>query len=260
MPLPLFARTVTVGEYRPPADRVPIAAVDHGAFDVLLGRYVDDRGRVAYADWKACEADVRALHDYLAAAGRADPGAPAPHEAVLAFWINVYNALTLAGVLHVYPTASVRDHTGRVLGFNLWKNYRLHLGGKALSLSDIEHGVLRRLDDPRVHFGLVCGAKGCPALARQAYTADAVNDQLDAGAREFLARPDGVALDPARRVVTLSKLFRWYGSDFAPTRAGRLAALRRFLPAGPEWDRLAEGGLRAEYLPYDWALNDRPRE
>src|SRR5262245_22876966 len=164
MPLPLFAPTVLLGEPCPPAARVPVAAVDHGPFDSLLAKYVDDKGRVDYARWKASGDDVRALHAYLTAAGRADIDAPAPAEAALAYWINVYNALTLAGILHVYPTTSIRNHTGRVFGFNVWKCLRLHVGGRTLSLLEIEHGVLRALNDPRVHFALVCASNSCPIL------------------------------------------------------------------------------------------------
>jgi hypothetical protein len=254
MPLPLFAPTVLVGEPCPPGQRAPLAAVDHEPFGALLARFVDDRGRVAYAAWKADAAAVAALHAYLAALGRADVDAPSTREAALAFWINAYNALTLAGVLRVYPTGSIRDHTGRVFGFNIWKNLRLHAGGRTVSLAGIEHGILRGLDDPRVHFGLVCASNSCPALPRGAYTAAAVDEQLAASARAFLARPDVVRVGPDGRVEALSRLFKWYGTDFAPTTAGQLDALRPFLPADADPDRPPA----VAYLPYDWSLNDQP--
>lgn len=260
MPLLLFAPTVLVGEPCPRESRVPVAAVDHSAFDALLARYVDDLGRVAYTAWKANESDVCALHSYLAALGRADSDAPAAHEAAVAFWINAYNALTLAGVLHVYPTASIRDHTSRLFGFNIWKNLRLHVGGQTLSLSEIEHGVLRMLNDPRVHFALVCASNGCPALARRAYTAETLGEQLEASAREFLRRPDVLRIDPATQVVSLSKLFKWYGTDFGSTPAEQLAALRRFLPAEVNLDQVDKEEAWVEYLPYDWKLNDQRSE
>lgn len=268
MPFPLFAPTVRLGEACPAAARVPLADVSHARLDALLSRYVDGSGKVAYAAWKASADDLQELHAYLAEVGRAavlvpcapgterDAGAPNPAE--LAFWINVYNALTLAGVLRVYPTTSVRNHTGRVFGFNMWKHLRLHVAGTTLSLSDIEHTVLRALNDPRVHFALVCASGGCPVLRPRAFTPDAVAAELDESARAFLARPDAVRYEPDRRVVTLSKLFKWYGGDFGASPGEVLDALRRFLPS----DALpAEGEhVRVTYQPYNWKLNARPPE
>jgi hypothetical protein len=252
MPFPEFGLVERAGE-----GGVPLASADHPAFGALLAKYVDGRGHVDYARWKASAADVQALHDYLAALGRADPGAPAPRGAVLAFWINAYNALTLAAVLHLYPTASIRDHAGRAFGFNVWTDVKLHVGGRALSLDDIEHGVLRLMGEPRIHFALVCASNGCPALRPAAYTPGEVDSELDAGARAFFERPDSLRVDPAARTVALSELFKWYGADVADTPAGRLAALRRFLPASGNWEWLGDGGVRVEYLPYDWKLNER---
>jgi hypothetical protein len=236
------------------AGAVPLASVDHSAFGALLARYVGDRGRVDYARWKASAADVRSLHDYLAALGGADPAAPATREAALAFWINAYNALTLAAVLHLYPTASIRS------GFDVWKDVKLHLGCRALSLDDIEHGVLRLMGEPRIHFALVCASNGCPALRGAAYTPGEVDSELDASARAFFERPDSLRADPAARTVALSELFKWYGADFADTPAGRLAALRRFFPASGDWSWLDGGAVQIESLPYDWKLNGRGDE
>jgi Protein of unknown function, DUF547 len=243
MAFPLFARTVLLGRPCPPERRLPLAEIDHSPFDTLLGRFVDDHGRVGYAAWKADAEATAALHSYLVALGRADADAPATRPDTLAFWINAYNALTLAGVLHVHPARTVRDHTGVVFGFNLWKNLRLHVGGKEFSLSDIEHDILRPLGDPRVHFAIVCGANGCPVLSRTAYTPSELDGQLAAGTRAFLARPDAVTFDPARRVVRVSKLFKWYADDLGEELA---AVVRSF-----------GDGVKVEYQPYDWGLNEQ---
>jgi hypothetical protein len=238
------------------AGDVPLARVDHAPLGALLARYVDARGRVDYAAWKACPADVEALHAYLAALGRADPDAPAPRPEALAFWINAYNAFTLAVVLHLYPTASLRDHAGRVFGSNVWTDAKLRVAGRALSLDDIEHSILRLMGDPRIHFALVCASNGCPVLRREAYTAGAIDAELDASARAFFERPGSLGADPAKRTVALSELLKWYGADFADAPAAQVAALRRFFPATGEWDWLDDGDVKVKYLPYDWKLND----
>src|SRR5262245_21683270 len=72
--------------------RVPLDQVDHGDFDHLLQKYVDDEGMVAYAQWKATPEDLKALDSYLTRLGAVDRAAPASKAALLAFWINAYNA------------------------------------------------------------------------------------------------------------------------------------------------------------------------
>lgn len=51
---------------------------------------------------------------------RADVEAETSKEGKLAFWINAYNALTVHGILEVYPTSSIRNHTARSIGYNIW--------------------------------------------------------------------------------------------------------------------------------------------
>jgi hypothetical protein len=240
--------------------KVPLADIDHSSFGTLLAKYADERGQVAYAEWKASTADVQALHTYLAALGGADLESPAPRTAVLAFWINAYNALTLAGVLHLYPMASIRDHAARLVGFNVWKDVKLHVGGRAFSLDDIEHDILRVMGEPRVHFALVCASNGCPLLRNRAYTSGRLDAELDANARAFFERPESLRVNPDERVVELSELLKWYGEDFADSPAGQIAALRRFFPTNADWSWLDDSEVRVEYLPYDWKLNDRRGE
>jgi hypothetical protein len=251
-----FSRGDASEGQRAKTDSTPVDRVDHAAFGLLLAKYVDDRGRVAYARWKADAADVRALHAYLVSLGGMDPDAPAPRAAKVAFWINAYNAATIAAILHLYPTASIRDHAG-VIGFNVWKDFRLPVGGRLYSLDDLEHDVLRLMGEPRVHFALVCASNWCPALRNRAYTPDGLDGELDADARQFFERPESFRADPDQRVVSLSHLLLQYGTDFAPTPAEQVGALRRFFPQGEGCEWLDGGNVRVEFLPYDWSLNEQ---
>jgi len=104
------------------ADRPSLDAVDHSAFDALLQKYVDDRSLVAYAKWKDNAGDLQALDQYLARMGCVDLGKPAAKAAQLAYWINIYNALTIRGILREYPTTSIRNHTAKLGGYNIWKD------------------------------------------------------------------------------------------------------------------------------------------
>lgn len=134
----------------------------------------------------------------------------------------------------------------------------LWVGESALSPHHVEHRILRPTGDPWVHFGLVCGASGCPPLRPRAYTAAGVSGELDDNARRFFARPDAFRPDPAARTVFLSRLLKWYARDFGPDWPARLRRLRPYLPdaGSPGW--LDAGRVRVRFLPYEWSLNERP--
>src|SRR5262249_47479130 len=162
--------------------------------------------------------DLEALDQYLASLGSVDLQAPTYGNAEIAFWINAYNALTLKGILEKYPTSSIRNHTSLVVGYNLWTDLLLPVDGRTYSLDDIEHDVLRgRLHEPRIHFALVCAAKGCPPLRNRPYALADLDNELADNARRFFARPENFRADAKERVVYLSELFDWYGQDFART-------------------------------------------
>src|SRR5262249_50767865 len=157
-------------------ERVDLDDVDHSAWDALLQKYVDDQGLVAYRRWKETPADLAALDRYLARLGAADVGAPADQAAQIAYWINAYNALTIKGILREYPTSSIRNHTAPVGGYNLWRDLLMEIDGRKYCLDDIEHATLRPLGEPRIHFALVCAAKGCPPLWNRAWTVSNLED------------------------------------------------------------------------------------
>ena len=143
-----------VGQRWPANQQVSIDQVDHSPFTQLLGKYVNADGEVNYAGWKNSSADRSALQNYLKSLSQANPRTQASRQAIMAFWINAYNAVTLEGMLEVYPTSSIRKHTNK-LGYNVWTDLKLQVGEQQINLEDIEHKVLRKMNEPRIHFAIV---------------------------------------------------------------------------------------------------------
>ena len=121
--------------------------IDHRPYDALLHKYVDGDGYVNYRAWHASSEDRAALRQYLIQLSRASASLPASRESQFAFWINAYNAVTLEGILQEYPTDSIRNHTSKLGGYNIWKDLPLLVGGKAYALETMEHQVLRKMGD-----------------------------------------------------------------------------------------------------------------
>ena len=237
------------------AGAVPLDRVDHSAWDRLLRKYVDRDGMVDYAAWKASQTDRGTLERYLATLGEADTNARTTKQGKLAYWINAYNALTVHGILEVYPTDSIRNHTAKIVGYNIWDDHLLAVGGNEYSLNHVEHKILRKLGEPRIHFAIVCASIGCPRLLDRAYTAESLESQLAENTRDFFARRRNFQADLADRQIRVSSILDWFGKDFGATPRKGLAGLAKYMPDEATRKLVAGETFSVSYLDYDWSLN-----
>ncbi|WP_413431691.1 DUF547 domain-containing protein [Crateriforma spongiae] len=248
---------VAVGTNVPLSRQISIDQVDHGDWDTLLKRFVDQNGNVDYRSWKQSAADQRALDAYLAQLSSANPNAQASLAGKLAFWINAYNAVTIKGILREYPTSSIRNHTAKLIGYNIWDDLLLTVGGKSYSLNQMEHEILRKMGEPRIHFAIVCASISCPRLLNEAYTADKLEQQLTMNSRNFFANQRNLRFDASRQHFQLSSILEWFGEDFGANQAAQLRTIAPYFPQGPAQQFASQGRGSVSYLDYDWGLNDQ---
>ncbi|MEM9185784.1 MAG: DUF547 domain-containing protein [Planctomycetota bacterium] len=252
-----LAADIFVGARVAADQRVGYDEIDHAAWDELLKTYVNERGLVDYRAWKASAADVVRLDAYLNRLSSVDPRKPAARESELAFWINAYNAVTVKGILREYPTTSIRNHTAKVWGYNIWKNLKLRYADSQINLNDIEHELLRQRNEPRIHFAIVCASIGCPRLLNEAYVPRRLDEQLSVNARDFFAQRQNFQVDAGSNTVKLSSILSWFGSDFGADTQAQLRAISPYLPNDAARQFVAEAGVRVSYLDYDWNLNEQ---
>lgn len=219
---------------------------------ILAAVVVEDR--VDYARLKSQPQDLDAYLHSLARLPAVEVDAW-PRADRLALFLNLYNAATLRLVADHFPIGSIRD-IGLLPG-SAWKREVVRFGGRTMSLDHLEHGILRPgFREPRVHFALVCAARGCPPLRSEPYLPDRLDAQLDDQARRFLAQSGKNRLDPESRTLWLSPIFEWFAEDF--TAGGRTVAeyVRPYLPAEARarWPAPGEA-LRVRHTEYDWSLN-----
>ncbi len=229
------------------ATRSRAADFSYASLDTVLTRHVRD-GRV---DYGALARDPGPLRRFLAASAEANPAGWSRQERI-AFWVNVYNARVLDGVIRRPGLKSVLD-VGKVLGVPTLGFFRERgcTAGRDLSLNDIEHGILRaEFHEPRIHFVLNCASASCPALPARALQAATLDSTLEAAARTFLLDRSKNQITPGPE-LKLSSIFKWYRSDFE-TGAGSLQTFVLRYGKGAE-------GVRAnapiKFLRYDWSLN-----
>ncbi len=238
---------------------------DHSAFDRVLAGYV--RGDLV--DYAALAADRSDLDLYLERLARTSPSALdlASRAARLAFWINAYNACAMRLVIDHYPIekrGGIAGIRNRVVGVpansirqipHTWDAEFCRVAQEDRSLDGIEHGIIRPLGDPRIHFAVNCASRSCPVLAAEAYKTDRLEEQLDAAVERFIANPIHYRLEgETRPLLRLNKVLDWYEEDFGAE--GVVVFLRRYV--SPEDAALLRepGQVRLEYFDYDWTLND----
>ncbi len=248
---------VNVGRNVPAQQQVSMDQINPGNWDALLKKYVDENGNVNYAVWKQSAEDLQTLDAFLAHLSSANPNAEASVPAKLAFWINAYNAVTVRGILREYPTTSIKNHTAKLFGYNIWDDLLLTVGGQPFSLNQMEHEVLRKMGEPRIHFAIVCASRSCPRLLNEAYTAASLETQLTTNTKVFFANPGNFQYDPARRQFQLSAILDWFGGDFGSSQATQLRTIAPYLPSREAYDAAIANSVSVSYLDYDWGLNDQ---
>ena len=212
------------------------------AVDDPAGTRVDYEGLRRSAEWRS----------FIEGLERAE--VPEARNERLAFWINVYNALAIDVVVQGNPKKSIRD-LGNLLR-PVWKKKAGRVAGRDVSLDEVEHAILRKMDEPRIHAAIVCASTSCPSLRREPFRADALDRQLDEQSREFLASPEkGLRIDRDSEDVYVSSIFNWFSEDFGKAE-GIVAFITKYAPeADRPWLREHADEMDLVYLDYDWTLN-----
>ncbi len=215
-----------------------VARVDHTTWDHLLKKHVDTEGNV---DYKNFASDTALLDGYLKALAENPIANDADKNEKLAYYINLYNAGTVKLILDNYPLTSIKNI------FRPWGKEWITIGKDTYSLGDIEHKILRRMDEPRIHFAINCASYSCPRLWNRAFTASQLETQLEKAAREFVNDPKRNKI--LSQKVQVSEIFKWFKKDF--TKRGSLVDyLNRY--SETDIDKKA----KINYLDYDWSLNE----
>jgi len=211
---------------------------DHSAWNDLLHKYVDAEGNVDYA---AIAKESEKLEAYL---GHLDANAPSKDwskNEKLAYYINLYNAATVKLIVDNYPLKSIKDLK------DPWDSKWVLIGGEKHSLGNIEHKILRKMNEPRIHFAINCASYSCPKLVSKAFLPETMEEQLETATIDFIN--DNSRNKISGKKAQLSNIFKWYKGDF--TENGSLVDyLNRYS------NIKADKKAKISYLTYDWGLNE----
>lgn len=229
--------------------------IDHSAWDQILSTYLkrgaDGVNRFDYAALKT--SDRPKLDAYISSLAMT-PISEFNRKEQFAYWVNLYNALTVKVVVDHYPVASIRDIdiSPGLFAEGPWGAELIKIEGEAVSLDQIEHRILRPIwRDPRIHYVVNCASIGCPNLQTVALTAENTNQILDQAAIDYINHPRGVWFSGNDLIV--SSIYSWFDEDFGASEAGVIEHLKRYARP-PLLERLRGRDGYSDHR-YNWALN-----
>ena len=210
----------------------------HHRWNNQLQEFVSETGLVNYKAWKK---NQNSLDAYINTLSNNPPRDGASKNYKLAYWINAYNSLTIKLILENYPLKSIKEIESP------WNIKCFNMEGNNYSLGEIEHKILRKMGESRIHFAINCASISCPKLLNKAYQEKKIESQLVSATSSFL-------LDPSKNVLTnkklsLSKIFFWFKKDFG-SKKERLDFIKKY--SNLKFDKPI-----INYLDYDWSLNKR---
>ncbi|MBX2841383.1 MAG: DUF547 domain-containing protein [Flammeovirgaceae bacterium] len=162
-----------------------------------------------------------------------------------AFFINAYNLLVIKSILANYPVNSPMDIPG------FFDKQKHRISGELLTLNEIENDKIREeFKDSRIHFVLVCAAKGCPAIVNYAYRPEGLDQQLNNKTKSAINNPEFTKVDLASKKILLSEIFKWYKEDFTRETGSLLEYVRKY------YNKDIDESFTVDHYEYNWQLND----
>jgi hypothetical protein len=209
----------------------------HHRWNQMLNKYVSENGQVNYKAWMFeqdnLDAYIRTLEGF-------HPKKKDSKNQKLAFWINLHNALTVQLILKKYPIKSINNING------LWEIKCFSSLNKEYTLGDIKNKLLRKMNEPRIHFAINFTSKSGPRLLNQAFQERNLENQLRQITNDFLK--DSTKNKISSNQLKLSEIFKRFENDF-----GTKDQIYNFIQT---YTGVSLNVPKINYLVYNWDLNE----
>ena len=211
---------------------------DYKSYNKFLGSHISEKGNVNYDKIKTNKSELDAIVKQFE---KTQPTEKWSREEKLAYYINAYNLYTLKIVTDNYPLKSIKDIP------SVWDKKFIPSGKEKTSLGDIEHKILRKMNEPRIHFAINCASFSCPNLLNEAYLPKTLDKQLEVAAKSFVN--DKTKNNITASEIKISEIFNWFGGDFKTKKTSVIDFINNYSTV--KIDKKA----KVKYLEYNWSLN-----
>lgn len=231
------------------------ASIDHSAWQGFLDRWVivNDQGIHVIDYVHMQKTDIAKLKDYINQLAKIDINGYSRDEQ-LAFWINLYNALTVSIIAEHYPVDSIEEIniSPGLFSIGPWGAKVITINGTALSLDEIHNRIIRPIwNDPRTHYAVNNGSIGAADLSKEAYQGKLINQQLNRAATKAVNSLRSVQVIEGKLLV--SKVYEWYCDDFGGNTHDIINHIKYYAEK-PLRDQLGNIDTIESYM-YNWHLN-----
>ena len=217
----------------------------YNALDSILNNFVDINGDVNY---NGIIENPYNFNEYFKFIEEVSPDSHPEYfntpNKKMAYWINTYNALIIKLMID-NPEKNILDIS---MGHAIWFT-KFKVGGKNISLYKIEHKILRKMNDPRIHFAINCGSRSCPPLGHRIFLPETLDLQLEEKTKSFINDKNNVYIDSDVQVIYLNKIFKWYKKDYNNVRK----FLIKYLEENLSYKDIKD--YKIKYYKYDWSSN-----
>lgn len=231
------------------------AAIEHNGWQSFLDKHVitNEEGinLIDYPHIK--KPDLTELKTYISCLSKININDYNRKEQ-LAYWINLYNALTVYTVASYYPISSIQDikNSPGLFSVGPWGEKLITVNNTPLSLDDIQNRIIRPIwNDARTHYAINNASIGAANLSKTAYKGAILDEQLNQAAYEYINSLRGAQVIEGRLIV--SKLYEWYKEDFGGLKQHVIYHIRQFA-GDPLIHQLNHINTIDNYI-YNWHLN-----
>lgn len=175
----------------------------------------------------------------------------------LAFWINLYNALTVQTVAHYYPITNIQEIriSPGLFSVGPWGANLITVQNIPLSLDDINNRIIRPIwNDPRALYTLNNATIGAPNLNKASYSGIDIEKRLNQAASTYINSLRGAQVIEGELII--SKLYDWYEEDFGGTKQDVIQHLVIYAKE-PLKSQLKHINSIDSYV-YNWHINNPP--
>ncbi len=211
---------------------------DYKNYDMFLQKYVSKKGNVSYDKIKSNKSD---LEEVIAQFEKTQPSDKWSKNEKIAYYINAYNVYTLKVVIDNYPTKSIKDISGA------WDKKIVPNGSARISLGDLENKILRKMDEPRIHFAINCASFSCPNLINDAFLPQTLDKQMETATKAFIN--DKTKNSISEKEIKISEIFNWYGGDFKTKKTTLIDYLNKYSVIK------IDNKAKIKFADYNWGLN-----
>ena len=213
------------------------------AWGRVLQNYVNDIG---FVDFAGLSRNPEDLHSYVRYISQTKATDLEQKNERLAHYINSYNALSMFNVI---SSNIPQSNAGLFARYQFFIARKHNIGGETMSLYAYENDIIRKLNEPRIHWALNCSAVSCPALPRVPFDGARLDEQLEREAQRFFSKNSNMRIDHASQTVFLSEILSFFPEDFVPAHAASLIAY-----ANRYATEAGDLAYRTAFTPYDWTI------